>query len=136
MEVLHWKECEDKKIAQFLPGKCIDVDRYERCAGFQSLEMTTHGYPEYGLRFFTINRAAKFLFTTTSIIEPCSSCQWEFECWEFNSETDELKGKATCGPGSSIYIPSMQPHGMRNVSDGPGTFLCCICNVYDAEEIV
>lgn len=59
----------------------------------------------------------------------------EFECWSFDPETDEMKTKKTCGPGSSIYVPSMEPHGMRNVSDKPGHFLCCICNVYDEEGV-
>ena len=49
-------------------------------------------------------------------------------------ETDELVKKQICGTGTSIYIPSLQPHGMKNVGDEPGAFLCCICNVYDEEE--
>ncbi len=40
------------------------------------------------------------------------------------------------GPGDSIYVPSMEPHGMRNISENePGTFLCCICNVYDEKTM-
>ena len=42
--------------------------------------------------------------------------------------------KKICGPGTSIYIPSLEPHGMKNTTDEPATFLCCICNVYDEEE--
>jgi uncharacterized RmlC-like cupin family protein len=57
----------------------------------------------------------------------------EFECWEFDEKTDELKKKVVCKPGTAVYIPSMQPHGMKNVTDEPATFLCCICNVYDEE---
>jgi mannose-6-phosphate isomerase-like protein (cupin superfamily) len=60
----------------------------------------------------------------------------EFECWQFDPETDSIKKKVTCGPGTSIYIPSREPHGMKNTSDGPSTFLCCICNVYDQDEEV
>ena len=38
--------------------------------------------------------------------------------------------------GDAIYLPSMEPHGMRNISDTePATFLCCICNVYDRESL-
>jgi len=50
---------------------------------------------------------------------------------EFDPETDAQKKKVICGPGTSIYLPSMQPHGMKNTTDEPATFLCCICNVYD-----
>jgi hypothetical protein len=28
----------------------------------------------------------------------------------------------------------MEPHGMKNIGDQPGHFLCCICNVYEDEE--
>ena len=136
MEVLHWKECEDKKIAQFpYRGEMHDVKgtsvRWLSKSGDDG-----HGYPEYGLRLFTIQPGGEIPIHNHFYHQTMFILSGEFECWEFDSETDELKGKAACGPGSSIYIPSMQPHGMRNVSGGPGTFLCCICNVYDAEEIV
>jgi quercetin dioxygenase-like cupin family protein len=33
-----------------------------------------------------------------------------------------------------IHVPSLEPHGMKNISDSEtATFLCCICNVYDNE---
>jgi len=39
------------------------------------------------------------------------------------------------GPGDFIYIPSLEPHGMKNISDTEtATFLCCIANVYDQED--
>jgi hypothetical protein len=74
MEVLHWKECEDKKIAQFpYRGEMHDVTgtsvRWLSKSGDDG-----HGYPEYGLRFFTIQPGGES-FTTISIIRPCSSCQ-------------------------------------------------------------
>jgi len=28
----------------------------------------------------------------------------------------------------------MEPHGMKNIGDVTGHFLCCICNVYDQKE--
>jgi hypothetical protein len=43
--------------------------------------------------------------------------------------------KVVCGSGDFIYVPSLEPHGMKNISDTePATFLCCICNVYDQED--
>ena len=58
----------------------------------------------------------------------------EFECWSFDPETDEISEKEVCGPGSFIYVPSMEPHGMKNTSDTEeATFLCCIANVYEEE---
>ena len=59
-----------------------------------------------------------------------------FECWEFHPETDEKAKTERCGPGTAIYIPSMEPHGMKNLSDTePATFLCCICNVYEDDVV-
>ena len=56
--------------------------------------------------------------------------------FRFNPETDEMVKKEVCGPGDAIYVPSMQPHGMKNLSDtDPATFLCCICNVYEDESL-
>ncbi|BEQ15290.1 cupin domain-containing protein [Desulfoferula mesophila] len=58
-----------------------------------------------------------------------------FECYGFDAETDALVDTQVCGPGSSVYIPSMEPHGMKNLSqDEVGRFLCCIANVYEDEE--
>ena len=58
----------------------------------------------------------------------------QFECWEFSRETDEIVNKRVCGPGDMVYVPGMEPHGMRNMSDTePGTFLCCICTLGASE---
>jgi uncharacterized RmlC-like cupin family protein len=55
-----------------------------------------------------------------------------FECWKFRPQTDQLAEKVACPAGTSVYIPSMEPHGMRNLSlTEEATFLCCICNVYE-----
>jgi mannose-6-phosphate isomerase-like protein (cupin superfamily) len=55
----------------------------------------------------------------------------EFECWDFDPETDALREKIVCGQGTSIYIPSLAPHGMKNIGNEAGTFRCCIGNVYE-----
>jgi uncharacterized RmlC-like cupin family protein len=57
-----------------------------------------------------------------------------FECRRYDSETDRPLESVVCGPGDAVYIPSLEPHGMKNLSDTePATFLCCICNVYDQD---
>ena len=57
-----------------------------------------------------------------------------FECWQFDRETDALVSKVVCEPEDAIYIPNMEPHGMKNLSDTePATFLCCIANVYEED---
>ena len=60
----------------------------------------------------------------------------QFECWQFDPGTDELVNTVICNPGDSIYVPSMEPHGMKNTSDTEeATFLCCICNVYEDQDM-
>ncbi len=135
MEVVHWKDCEDKRIEQFpYRGEMRNVTgtsvRWLSKSGDDG-----HGYPEYGLRLFTIQAGGEIPIHNHFYHQTMFILSGEFECWEFDPNDDEIKGKAICGPGTSIYIPSMQPHGMRNVSSGPATFLCCICNVYDKEEM-
>ena len=133
MEVMHWKDCEDVKIEKFpYRGGMYDVIgtsvRWLSKNGDDG-----HGNPEYGLRFFTIQPGGEIPIHNHFYHQTMYILSGEFECWEFDSENDELNKKVICGPGSSIYIASMEPHGMKNTTDGPATFLCCICNVYEEE---
>jgi uncharacterized RmlC-like cupin family protein len=58
-----------------------------------------------------------------------------FECYQYDPQSDEVVKKKLCGAGDVIYVPSLEPHGMKNISDtDTATFLCCICNVYDHES--
>jgi quercetin dioxygenase-like cupin family protein len=134
MHTIHWKECEDKKIEKFpYRGKKNDV------IGTSIRWLSKHGddgtgYPDYGLRFFTIQPGGQIPIHNHFYHQTMFILEGEFECWAFDPQTDEMTEKAICGAGTSIYIPSTEPHGMKNVSDKPATFLCCICNVYDQEE--
>ena len=134
METRHWKDCEDKKIDQFpYKGKMNDVIgtsiRWLSQHGDDG-----HGYPEYGLRFFTIQPGGQIPIHNHFYHQTMYILSGEFECWSFDPETDQRVKTEICGSGTSIYIPSMEPHGMKNIGDEPATFLCCICNVYDEHE--
>ena len=134
MKTTHFKDCEDKKIDKFpYKGKMNEV------IGTSIRWMSQHGddgngIPEYGLRFFTIQPGGQIPIHNHFYHQTMYIRSGEFECWSFDAETDELVKKRICGPGTSIYIPSLEPHGMKNTTDEPATFLCCICNVYDEEE--
>ena len=95
-----------------------------------------HGYPEYGLRLFTIQPGGQIPIHNHFYHQTMYILTGEFECWEFDPETDERVETCTAPAGTAVYVPSMVPHGMKNLSDTPSTFLCCICNVYDADETV
>jgi mannose-6-phosphate isomerase-like protein (cupin superfamily) len=49
-------------------------------------------------------------------------------------DTDEVKEEKTVGPNDFIFVPSMEPHSMKNMSPTESaTFLCCIANLYEEE---
>jgi len=50
--------------------------------------------------------------------------------------TDEVVEEKIMGPNDLVFIPSMEPHSMKNLDDTESaTFLCCIANVYEDESI-
>ena len=136
MEVGRWQDYEDKKIDKFpYRGKMRDVIGTS-VRWLSKYGDDGHGYPDYGLRLFTIQPGGQIPIHNHFYHQTMYILSGQFECWQFDAETDELVDKKICGPGTSIYIPSMEPHGMQNLSNGPSTFLCCICNVYDRQEVL
>lgn len=134
MNVLNWKDCEDKKIDKFpYKGDMLDV-MGTSVRWLSKYGDDGHGYPDYGLRFFTIQPGGQIPIHNHFYHQTMYILDGEFECWAFDSKTDEMVEKHLCGPGSSIFVPSMEPHGMKNIGKDPAHFLCCICNVYDDEE--
>jgi quercetin dioxygenase-like cupin family protein len=134
MNITHWKDCEDVKIDKFpYKGKKNDV------LGTSIRWLSKHGddgngYPEYGLRYFTIQPGGQIPIHNHFYHQTMYILSSEFECWQFDIKTDEMIKKEVCGAGTAIYIPSMEPHGMKNIGNEPGIFLCCICNVYDENQ--
>lgn len=94
-----------------------------------------NGQPEYGLRHFTVEPGGEIpvhshFYQQTMYIE-----SGEFECFAADPETGEILESRLCKPGDWVYTGADEPHGMRNASTAEsGTFLCCICNVYDAQD--
>lgn len=135
MEVMHWRDCEDVKIEKFpYRGEMHDV------IGTSVRWLSKHGddgngYPEYGLRLFTIQPGGRIPIHSHFYHQTMFILTGKFECWEFDPETDGQKETCLAEPGTSVYVPSMVPHGMKNIGQEPATFLCCICNVYDQEPI-
>jgi quercetin dioxygenase-like cupin family protein len=73
------------------------------------------GYPEYGLRFFTIQPGGQIPIHNHFYHQTMFILSGDFECWDFDPETDEIKEKFICGPGTAVYISSLAPHGMKNI---------------------
>jgi quercetin dioxygenase-like cupin family protein len=134
MIVQNFKECESIKIDKFpYRGKTHEVKgvsvRWLSKCGEDDM-----GTPEYGLRHFTSEPGGEIPIHNHFYHQTMYILTGHFECWQFDLETNEQVFRKICGPGDAIYIPSMEPHGMKNLSDTePATFLCCIANVYEDE---
>jgi len=54
----------------------------------------------------------------------------------YDLRTDEKVEEKRIGPNDVVFVPSLEPHSMRNLSETESvTFLCCIANVYEDESI-
>ena len=135
MDVLNWKDREDVKIDKFPYRGNSTMSRASACAGCRKPVRTTWApgirtAPLHGQPGGEIPIHNHFYQQTMYILSG------RFECYQYDSETDKPVKSVVCGPGDAIYLPSMEPHGMRNISDNEtATFLCCICNVYDKESL-
>ncbi len=134
MQVIKALEAQDVKIDQFpyrgkmYAVKGISVRWLSKCGD------DGHGYPEYGLRLFTAQPRGEIPIHNHFYHQTMYILEGTFECYSYDSENDQLTETQVCGPGTSIYIPSLEPHGMKNLSDSQeGRFLCCIANVYQDE---
>ena len=88
------------------------------------------GSPAYGLRLFTVGPAGEIPIHNHAYVQTMYIVSGQFECWAFDAETDKIIEQKICGPGDMVYVPSMEPHGMRNLSEtDSGQFLCCICTL-------
>jgi quercetin dioxygenase-like cupin family protein len=135
MVIIHSNQSEEIKIEQFpYRGEMHEVIGTS-VKWLSKHGNDGHGNPEYGLRLFTIQPGGQIPIHNHFYHQTMYILTGSFECWAFDANTDELTHKQTCGPGTVVYVPSMEPHGMKNIEDVPGTFLCCICNVYDDESL-
>lgn len=131
MEARHFKECEEVRVEQFpFKGQMREVlGTHVRWLSRHGND--GHGQPEYGLRYFTVEPGGEIPIHNHFYHQTMYILEGRFECWQFDMETEEVVESKIVGPGHWIYVPSMEPHGMRNIGEGPGAFLCCIANVYE-----
>jgi quercetin dioxygenase-like cupin family protein len=134
MFVINVNDRQDSKIETFpYKGKTLAVKnvwiRWLSKAGPQDS-------PEYGLRFFTIGAGGKIPIHNHFYIQTMYILSGRLLVTSYNAETDEKVEEKTMGPNDLVYVPSMEPHSMKNLSDVENvTFLCCIANVYEDGNI-
>ncbi|MGQ9656190.1 MAG: cupin domain-containing protein [Thermodesulfobacteriota bacterium] len=92
--------------------------------------------PEYGLRFFTIGPGGYIPIHNHLYHQTMYILTGRLSVMSHHPQTDEVVEERVMGPNDLVYVPSMEPHSMKNLSDTEhATFLCCIANVYEDESI-
>jgi quercetin dioxygenase-like cupin family protein len=92
--------------------------------------------PEYGLRFFTIGPGGEIPIHNHLYYQTMYILSGQVRCFQHDPKTDQIVEEKSLGPNDFIFIPTMEVHSMKNVSDKKiVTFLCCIANVDEEESI-
>jgi quercetin dioxygenase-like cupin family protein len=134
MDVINVNDKKDSKVETYpYKGKPLKVKdvwiRWLTQAGPEDS-------PEYGLRFFTVGAGGHIPIHNHFYYQTMYILSGHMEVTSHDLKTDEKVQEKITGPGDFVFIPSMEPHSMRNLSDTENaTFLCCIANVYEDETI-
>jgi len=92
--------------------------------------------PEYGLRLFTIGPGGEIPIHNHFYVQTMYILRGRLSVVAHRPETNEKVEEKMMGPNDFVFVPSMEPHSIRNLSDTESaTFLCCIANVYEDESI-
>jgi quercetin dioxygenase-like cupin family protein len=134
MIVKNMKEANETKIESFpYRGKPLEVKdvwiRWLSQAGPQDAA-------EYGLRFFTIGPKGVIPIHNHFYHQTMYILSGRLLVVSHDAKTDEKIEEKRMGPHDFVYVPSMEPHSISNLSDTENaTFLCCIANVYEEDSL-
>ncbi|MGI5836501.1 MAG: cupin domain-containing protein, partial [Chloroflexota bacterium] len=94
------------------------------------------GAPEYGLRFFTIGPGGEIPIHNHLYYQTMYILSGRLSVVAYDINTDQPVEEKVMGANDFVFVPTMEPHSMKNLSDTePCTFLCCIANVYEEDSI-
>jgi quercetin dioxygenase-like cupin family protein len=134
MIVKNMKEANETKIETYpYRGKPLEVKnvwiRWLSQAGPKDA-------PEYGLRFFTIGPKGTIPIHNHFYHQTMYILSGHLLVVSHDAKTDEKIEEKRMGPDDFVYVPSLEPHSISNLSDTENaTFLCCIGNVYEEDSI-
>jgi quercetin dioxygenase-like cupin family protein len=132
MDVLNAMDREEKRIETFpykgKPYKVTDVSiRWLSQAGPQDS-------PEYGLRLFRVGPGGEIPIHNHFYVQTMYMLSGNLSVFSHDPDTDQVTEEKTVGPNDFIFVPTMEPHSMKNLSQTEeATFLCCIANVYEED---
>lgn len=130
MNVMNVNDKQDQKIESYpYKGKPLKVEkvwiRWLTQAG-------PEGAPEYGLRLFTIGPNGFIPIHNHLYYQTMYILTGKLLMLSHDPKTDQIVKEQMVGPHDFIFVPTMEPHSMKNLSDKENvTLLCCIANVYE-----
>jgi quercetin dioxygenase-like cupin family protein len=94
------------------------------------------GAAEYGLRYFTIGPDGEIPIHNHLYYQTMYILTGRIKIFKHDPKTDQVVEEKVLGPNDFVFIPTMEPHSMRNMSNKEDvTFLCCIANVYEEDSV-
>ncbi len=131
MIVKNANDIEEKQISDYpYKGKNYKV-------GYTTIRWLTQccdpEMPSYGLRLFTIGPQGYIPIHNHSYLQTMYILSGKISVTSYNDQGEPQEEKII-GPDDFVYIPSMEPHGMKNIGNEPVRFLCCIA-VLDENEL-
>ncbi|MFZ0927680.1 MAG: cupin domain-containing protein [Syntrophobacteraceae bacterium] len=132
MNVLNAKDVNENKIESYpYKGKPLVV----KGVGIRWLSQAGAGEsPEYGLRLFTVGPEGEIPIHNHFYYQTMYILSGHLTVWSHDPETDKITEEKEVGPNDFVFVPTMEPHSMKNLSKAEEcTFLCCIANVYEEE---
>ena len=94
------------------------------------------GSPEYGLRFFRIGPGGEIPIHNHFYYQTMYILSGRIAVFSHDPDTDRVIEEKSIGPNDFVFVPTMEPHSMKNLSDTEdATFLCCIANVYEGKSV-
>ncbi len=134
MILLKAADCPAKKIERFpyrgepLPVKEVWIQWVSQAGPADS--------PEYGLRLFTVGPSGEIPIHNHLYYQTMYILSGRLLMTSYDMETDAKVYEKEIGTGEVAFIPTMEPHSITNLSTTEkATFLCCIANVYEDEQM-
>jgi quercetin dioxygenase-like cupin family protein len=83
--------------------------------------------PEYGLRFFRLGPSGAIPIHNHQYYQTMYILSGQLAVTSYASAADAPIEEKMMHPGDFVFVPSMEPHSIRNLSSTENaTFLCCI----------
>ncbi|MBW2306595.1 MAG: cupin domain-containing protein [Deltaproteobacteria bacterium] len=134
MYVINVNDREDSKIESY-PYKGNPLEVQDVWIRWLS-QVGPEGNAEYGLRFFTIGPGGSIPIHNHLYYQTMYILSGRLSVISYDIKTDEKIEEKIMGPNDLVFIPTMEPHSMKNLSDTENaTFLCCIANVFEEDSV-